>query len=212
MDIFIIITLGALLVAAGMAWYVRRSGKLEPVQHATPFLEDLDWDDYLLLIREHYVRQGFVLRENPTGGADFEIERDGHRQLVNFVDWRDGQAGEQAVREFHAMVAARKLTGGILISAGRFTSQAWQLAMSRRIDLIDGPRLRQLVEAARNEDGELTAPRVASDNESTTPRRVVLCPVCGRAMVRRFERRDGESRPYYGCVRAPDCSGRRNLA
>lgn len=210
MDIFIVITLAALLVAAGMAWYVRRGEIPDADSGWRP--ENLSREDFVLLIREHYVSQGFTLIEHPTGGADFEIERDGHRQLVDFVEGQANQVGEQAVREFHALVAGRKAHGGILVSASSFTSQARSLANHRQIDLIDGARLRQLVEAARNEDGELTVPRSVNDDESTTPRRLILCPVCGRTMVKRFERRDGQNQAYYGCVHAPQCKGRREIA
>ena len=210
MDIFIIITLAALLAAAGMAWYVRRSDTPDADRGWLP--ENLSREDFALLIREHYVRLGYSLIEHPTGGADFEIERDGHRQLVDFVEEQGSAAGEQAVREFHTLVVERKAHGGILVSASSFTSQARSLASHRNIDLIDGARLRQLVEAARNEDGELTVPRPVNEDESTSPRRLILCPVCGRTMVKRFERRDGQSRAYYGCVHAPQCKGRRDIA
>ena len=213
-DPFLIITAVALLVAVAMAWVAwrRREQVRAELLGDDRELGTLSWEDYSVLIREHFVAKGYVVRDHPFGGADFELEKRGQLLLAQCGHWRSRKVGEEQVRDFFQVIAARNAAGGYLITSGRFTPSARDAAKSRRIKLMDGARVRQLLASMQAEEGELTAPRSQQDDGATEPRRVVLCPRCGRAMLKRYERQDGESRPYYGCVRAPTCKGRREIA
>ncbi|MDX1455353.1 MAG: restriction endonuclease [Gammaproteobacteria bacterium] len=214
MDPFLIITLVALVTAivmASIAWRRREQVRAE-LLGSDREIGTLSWDDYSVLIREHFIAKGYVVREHPFGGADFELEKRGQLLLVQCGHWRSRKVGEEQVRDFFQVIAARNAAGGYLITSGRFTPSARDAAKSRRIKLMDGARVRQILVNMQSDDGDLTAPRPQQDDGATEPRRVVLCPRCGRAMLKRYERHGGESRPYYGCVRAPSCKGRRDIA
>lgn len=206
--------MGLLLAAAGIVLFLiwrrrRRSAASSFVDLAE--LRQMGWNEYSVLIADYFVREGFLVREQPTGGVDFDLVKGEQRYLAQCSQWRSRKVDENAVRELYQIMAARNAAGGYILTCGEFTPAAVKFASGKRIELINGADLRQMVEEVQQADSELTAPRAqVRDDEATAPRRVILCPRCGRSMTRRTDRVSG--RDYYGCSRYPSCRGRREIA
>lgn len=173
-------------------------------------------EDFIALVAEAYQMRGFDVipaPRNADDGIDMVL-RKGHLQnLVVTRHWQVPRVGVQVVRELAQRIDSGGADGGVVLTAGRFTSEAAAYARSRRIELIDaGPlaRMLQQARAAMQEDNWLaTRQQIGGpDFRATVPQRA--CPVCGSAMIERVERQ-GEfaGMPYWGCVRFPTCQGRR---
>jgi restriction system protein len=101
----------------------------------------LSWPEFERLIVELFKERGFdVVREAPDAdlGSSLVLTRGEERFLVQCKQWRAQQVGETVVRDLHAMVMARGASGGFVVTSGRFTRDAHQLAGGCNIELIDG--------------------------------------------------------------------------
>lgn len=125
-------------------------------------------------------------------------------------------------------MAATGATGGFVVSSGRFTEDAVAFADGRNVALIDGPKLRGLIErakaslatkgkgavpvkgpAVRPSLSPLQRPEAASpDAPMADP--VPTCPVCSRNMLLRTAQRGANAgRAFWGCPGYPGCNGTR---
>jgi restriction system protein len=92
-----------------------------------------------------------------------------------------------------------------LVTTGTFSHDAIAFASGKPIQLIDAPRLQQLVSSLRE-----AAP---DDRTAPEPTVMIRCPDCGSPMVARTARRGrfaGET--FWGCSRYPVCGGTRAVA
>ncbi|MEE8119614.1 MAG: DUF2034 domain-containing protein [Gammaproteobacteria bacterium] len=218
MSLTTLIGIGLLLASLGIAIGIfvvhrrqRTSAFLDP-----EMLRHLSWDEFEVLIAESFRRDGFVVREESGGGVDQVLEKGEEKFLVQCKHWKAKRVGAKEIRELYGIMAAHNATGSYLITAGMFSKEAILYASGKRIELIDGPRLVHLIEEAQQEDSEITDSRLGEtmyDESITQPKRVILCPRCGRNMARKTEKvNNGEERAYYGCSNFPTCKGRRDIA
>ena len=206
-----------LIVLAAGAFVVAVHRARRPSAGRTAFvdldaLRKLSWNELEILVADYFVREGFVVRDQGGKTIDFLMEKNGERWLVQCKHWRNKKIGEAEVRDVFGHVAALKARGAFLLTIGSYTKAALQFASGKRIELIDGPGLARMVEEVQQDPSEITRSRLDAvrDAERTQPRRVILCPRCGRPMARRLDRRAG--RDFYGCSRYPTCKGRREIA
>lgn len=176
-------------------------------------LRQLSWGELEILVADYFIREGFVVREQGGKAVDFVLERAGQRWLVQCKHWRARHVGEAEVRDLFGHMAATRAVGAYMLTSGRFTAAATRFGSGKRIELIDGPGLVRLIEEIQQDPSEITLSRLGAmrDAEQTQPRRVILCPRCGRPMARRRERGTA-GREFYGCSRYPTCKGRREIA
>ena len=218
MSLTTLIGIGLLLASLGIAIGIfvvhrrqRTSAFLDP-----EMVRHLSWDEFEVLIAESFRRDGFVVREDPGGGVDQVLEKGEEKFLVQCKHWKAKRVGAKEIRELYGIMAAHNATGSYLITAGMFSKEAILYASGKRIELIDGPRLVHLIEEAQQEDSDITDSRLGEtmyDESITTPKRVILCPRCGRSMSRKTEKLEGgEEHAYYGCSNFPGCKGRRDVA
>lgn len=212
--VFIGLAAAAVLVAALV---LHRRQEREPGSFVDlHVLRQLSWDELEILVADYFVREGFVLREQGGKAVDFVLEKAGRRHLVQCKHWRARKVDESAVRDLFGHMAATRANAAYLLTSGRFTNAAVRFASGRRIELVDGPGLVRMIEEVQRDPSEITQSRLDAvrDDEQTQPRRVILCPRCGRPMSRRRERGPGGSgsKDFYGCSRYPTCKGRREIA
>ncbi|HEX7031180.1 MAG TPA: restriction endonuclease [Gammaproteobacteria bacterium] len=208
------------LAAAGAllaAWLLYRRHEREPGHFVDlNVLRQLSWGELEILVADYFVREGFVLREQGGKAVDFVLEKGGQRQLVQCKHWRARRVDEAAVRDLFGHMAALRATSAYMLTGGRFSRAAVRFASGKRIELIDGAGLVRLVEEVQQDPSEITQSRLDAmrDADQTQPRRVILCPRCGRPMSRRQERGQAGNggRAFYGCSRYPTCKGRREIA
>lgn len=112
-------------------------------------LNEMSWQEFEMLVGEHFRRQGFqVSRQEgtgPDGGADLVLKNRGETYLVQCKHWKSYKVGVQPVRELYGVMAARGAAGGYVVTPGVFTDEALEFTKGLNIELIDGRKLRQLI-------------------------------------------------------------------
>jgi len=193
-----------LFVACISALNTFRKGKLLEGQNSAASLQKISWQEFEELVGEAYRRKGYAVTEcgggGPDGGVDLELRRGGEILLVQCKHYRMTKVGVKVVRELYGVVAAENATGGIVISSGTFTQEAYDFAKGKPIELLNGSKLLGLI-------GEVQA----------LPRKVVQktqepndnqCPLCGSKMVLRTAKKGpAAGQKFWGCSRFPKCRG-----
>lgn len=159
-------------------------GRVLDTQRDLSTTRTLSWSDFELLVGELFRRQGYVVQERggrgPDGGVDLFLRKDGQKTIVQCKHWKAQQIGASVVRELLGAMVAERANKGILVSSGRFTTEALEFARGKAIEMMDGEALNALVPIARkNLDKKL------SPSRSESARAPGTCPKCSSEMVRR---------------------------
>lgn len=135
--------------------------------------------------------------DGPDGGVDLVLNRGAEKVLVQCKQWRAMKVGVGTVRELYGVMAAEGAAAGVVVTSGRFTSEAIEFASGRNVQLIEGDELRRMIREAKG--ARTVAPSVAP---STDAKPTGGCPQCGGPMVRRMAKRGANvGQSFYGCSR-----------
>jgi len=179
-------------------------------------IRDLSWEDFERYVAEAYRRRGFDVERtgSPAGdaGIDIILRKDDSTILVQCKHWKVRKVGVRPVRELLGVVASQGANAGVLVTSGRFTSEAQEFGKGNPIQLIDGQSLATLIgSVGTGENSKARAPKEADLGAATvSAQSTPTCPQCGGQMVRRTARRGaraGES--FWGCKSYPNCRGTR---
>ena len=201
-----------LLVSAGAQVVRRKHGDRKLNQLATSSVSDplaaLSWQDFESVIGALYRRKGFNVTATETGadgGVDLVLHRGDETVLVQCKHWRTRDVGVAIVRELYGVVSARRASGGVLVTGGRFTQDAQEFAKGTNVELIDGDSLRSQVRLKFGEDVDTVV--------RTTAPTLPPCPQCGGGMIKRVAKRGvNKGKAFLGCSRYPECRGTRPVS
>jgi len=174
-------------------------------------LNEMNWKDFERLVSEYYRRSGFqVTREGgngPDGGVDLVLRNNGEMHLVQCKQWKAFKVGVQPVREFYGVMAARGAAGGYFVTSGVYTVEAQTFVQGLNVELIDGSKLRKMIDVARKKPMASTI-----QNESQQAAVAPVCPKCGSEMKKRVARQGNNAgKEFWGCIAFPKCNGIRPL-
>ena len=117
-------------------------------------VEAMNRDEFGQLVREGFRLQGFDIREEGRGtaaaGMDLVLSRGKDTFLVQCEHWRASKVGVEVVRDMHGAMATHGAAGGFVVTSGQFTEAARDFAEGRSVRLVDGGRLRGLLQQARD--------------------------------------------------------------
>jgi len=221
------------LGGAGMsAWRrkVRQSLVADVTQSkSTDVLDGMSWREFEMLVGEGFRLQGYQVAETGGGGADGGVDlvltkpgkNGGEKFLVQCKRWRAFKVGVDVVRELYGVMAARGATGGFVVTSGRFTAEAISFASGRNVNLVDGPKLHELIQQAKA--GTFRSPARASNPAATrpapasppsaAPMQAPSCPLCSSPMAQRTAKRGANAgSEFWGCTDYPACRGTRPIA
>lgn len=153
-------------------------------------------EDFHQLITEFFIRNGFAVDPVPAGlgdGVDLMLRKNGKLFVAQHRHWREIRVGVPMVREQHTVMQAARANGVYVITSGEFTYKAILYAEDKNISLIDGSKLRRLVNRAPG-----------TDKQEQDSERAPLCPLCGAEMLIRT----GTEQRFWSCSNYPKCSGR----
>lgn len=196
--------LAALVLAYTMVGIWRRAVDRRSFD-ATDDPARLTWSQFERLIAEFYRRKGVTVtpRGGPTsdGGVDLSLtDATGDRTIVQCKHWKSRHVGVKPLRELWGVLSDEKADGAIFITSGSFSTDAVAFAQGKRLELIDGPRLRAVIAAVK---GIREAASVAEPGPTAT---VPRCPRCGSSMVLRTAKRGTHSgEQFWGCSTYPVC-------
>jgi len=190
---------------------------------ASDALDGVSWREFEMLVGEGFRLQGYQVVETGGGGADGGVDlvlskpgkNGGEKFLVQCKQWRAYKVGVDVVRELYGVMAARGATGGFVVTSGRFTDEAISFASGRNVTLIDGPKLRGLLQQARASASSSAPARPATQSPAQTKTELAespTCPMCSKAMVRRTAKRGANAGvEFWGCTGYPACRGTRSI-
>ena len=206
-----------LAFAAGAArslWSVLRGGEETPAKAALrlkldtrrwnpELLKQLEWRRFEEVCAAYYEALGCTVRLSGAGtaaGVDIVIHDKAAttHSIARCKAWDAYRVGPRAVRELRRAMDAAKIADGMLLTSGRFTYDAVNLAAQEGIRLIDGPALLEKI-AALAPDKALALLQFATQGDFLSP----TCPFCSIKMISRQSTRDG--RKYWGCRNYPAC-------
>jgi len=175
-------------------------------------LNDMSWSDFERLVSEYYRRKGFqVTREGgngPDGGIDLVLRQGNETYLVQCKQWKAFKVGVQPVREFYGVMSSRGVAGGYFVTSGEYTDDAKAFAQGLNITLIDGRKLREMIDVAGKYGTAAVAPPTSTRTETASP----VCPKCNSEMKRRVARQGANAgKEFWGCVAYPKCNGIRPI-
>ncbi len=173
---------------------------------STDDLAGLTWKQFEGYVGEFYRRRGFTVTARggaeSDGGVDLILAgASGERVIVQCKHWKHRNVGVRPLRELWGVMSDEKSDGAVFITSHSFTPDAIAFAAGKRLELIDGPRLRTLIAAMKRLDAAEVAP-------TTDRTQVPRCPRCGSPMVLRTAKHGvkfGEK--FWGCSTYPACKG-----
>lgn len=177
-------------------------------------LEKYSWQEFELLIGEHFRRQGYSVEETAggaDGGVDLILRRNGEKYLVQCKQWKAYKVGVKIVRELLGVMVGVGATGGFVLTSGEYTKDAVLFAGSNKIVLLDGKALKQIMKTQSRQtvaSSNIPAIPLSQSEISSLPveRQQHICPKCGNAMVLRVARQGKKAgEKFWGCSKYPAC-------
>jgi restriction system protein len=192
-------------MAALSAYHAWRKGELLDSQTSIDSIRSLPWKDFELLVSEAYRRKGYSVEERgaggPDGGVDLVLRKDNQMTYVQCKHWRNESVGVSIVRELYGVMAAERANRGIVVTSGGYTPDALDFARGNPLELIDGPRLVQLISDVQRKTSGL--PGKSEDMQ---------CPQCGSSMILRTAKHGHTiGKQFWGCTQYPQCRATRSI-
>lgn len=156
-------------------------------------LQDLSWQDFEFLLSEWFKKQGYSTELTGGGGADggidIKLHKDNQLYLVQCKHYKAWKVSVNVVRELYGVMTAEKALGGFIVTSGRFTNEAYAFVQGKQIELVDGPKLVEILDSNSIQNTEVLETK--SD----------VCPQCGSKLVER----KGKYGKFLGCSSYPKC-------
>jgi restriction system protein len=169
----------------------------------------LTWSQFERLMAEFYRRKGATVtpRGGPIadGGVDLNLTYpSGERLIVQCKHWKNRHVGVKPLRELWGVLDDERADGAIFVISGSFTAEALAFARGKRLELIDGRKLRGMMAEVKRT--QAPAPVAEAAPTASAP----LCPRCESPMVLRIARRGANAgEQFWGCSTYPNCQGTR---
>ncbi|MBJ9989272.1 restriction endonuclease [Paenibacillus sp. S28] len=110
--------------------------------------------DFEKLIYNLFVKLGFraqITKASGDGGIDIIANYDGllfkGKYLIQCKRWK-GKVGEPEIRDLYGTVISENALKGILVTTSSFTRQAEEFSKGKNLELIDGAKLKELLNAS----------------------------------------------------------------
>ncbi len=129
---------------------LRKARAVSPNLMIAP-LTSLSRQQFDMLLTQAFRQRGYVIGEVPVGqrsaqgSVDLVLRKSGEYFLVHSKAWRVALVEVTAVRELDQAMRAQHAAGGFVVTSGSFTREAMGFASGRKIQLIDGRTLRDML-------------------------------------------------------------------
>lgn len=105
----------------------------------------LSWPEFARLLEDAFQRDGHVVKRLSGAEADFELLKVGRISLVSGRRWKVARTGVEPLRNLVADQEKRDAHDCIYVVAGELTDNARKYAAEKRIRLMQGAELTQLL-------------------------------------------------------------------
>jgi len=118
----------------------------EAVELSPENVSKLSWRQVQNLLAEAYRRRGYGVKPMTSDvPADFVLDKDGEKTVVNCKHWQVWEVGEHPLRELYGYTTGLGAKRAVMVTTGRFSQRAIGFADSHNLRLIDGRGIRDLV-------------------------------------------------------------------
>jgi restriction system protein len=172
-------------------------------QWSLELLKELEWRRFEELCAAYYQALGFhtAIEGIGDGGVDIVLKlppAERVHSVARCKAWDAYRVGVKSVKELRATATAARIDEAVLLTSGRFTQEALDLAAKERIEMIDGKGLLQKLSALPPEKSAALL-KFATTGDFLTP----TCPRCSVKMESRKSTKGG--RKFWGCRNYPQC-------
>jgi restriction system protein len=193
--------------AASADWAMGSVKMTAPVVWTLDLLISLEWKRFETVCNEYLKEIGYNAKETrigADGGVDIVVRKSGMEKPLAIVQckaWSKQKVGVKPVRELFGLMAAEQVINGMFITTGDYTSEALEFARGKKLKLITGRKLLEVIRKLPPER-RVRLLSLATEGDFTTP----TCPRCGIKMtVRQSSKGRGAGGKFWGCVRYPKC-------
>ena len=118
------------------AWRQRDKPSPERVSMALDQLAQMPWKQFLPIMEQAFVQQGFTVTQLNSNAADLQLEKLGRVTLVSCKRWKAATLGVEVLRELKAMQVSQEASYSACISLSLPTGVALKFAKENAIQLI----------------------------------------------------------------------------
>ncbi|HTH44332.1 MAG TPA: restriction endonuclease [Oxalicibacterium sp.] len=133
------------IVGAIAAWRQFRAPSPAYVERRLQVFRALSWQQFSDGVEQALLRDSFVVTRLAQASADFSIVSGERKGLVTCRRWKAPTTGVEPLRELHQAVLAGDGQECIYLTTGSFTPNAIEFAAERKIRLVHGAALVQLL-------------------------------------------------------------------
>ena len=118
------------------AWRQRDKPSPERVSMALDQLAQMSWKQFLPIMEQAFVQQGFTVTQLNSNAADLQLEKLGRVTLVSCKRWKAATLGVEILRDLKAMQVSQEASYSACISLSLPTGVALKFAKENAIQLI----------------------------------------------------------------------------
>ena len=118
------------------AWRQRDKPSPERVSMALDQLAQMPWKQFLPIMEQAFVQQGFTVSQLNSNAADLQLEKLGRVTLVSCKRWKAATLGVEVLRDLKAMQISEEASYSACISLSLPTGVALKFAKENAIQLI----------------------------------------------------------------------------
>jgi restriction system protein len=118
------------------AWRQRDKPSPERVSKALDQLAQMPWKQFLPIMEQAFVQQGFTVTQLNSNAADLQLEKLGRVTLVSCKRWKAATLGVEVLRDLKAMQVSQEASYSACISLSLPTGVALKFAKENAIQLI----------------------------------------------------------------------------
>ena len=118
------------------AWRQRNKPSPERVSMALDQLAQMPWKQFLPIMEQAFVQQGFSVTQLNSNAADLQLEKLGRVTLVSCKRWKAATLGVEVLRDLKAMQVSQEASYSACISLSLPTGVALKFAKENAIQLI----------------------------------------------------------------------------
>lgn len=152
------------------------------------------------LMLEFFEKNGFTIIDIPStlgDGVDCMMRKGEKTYITQYRYWREQRIDLSIIRQQHTIMQVAKAHGVYVVTTGEFSYKALKFAEDKQISLIDGLKLRRMV---NNSSSHHTVPETESSPS---------CPECGAEMfIKTGSAGGGIGKRFWGCSKYPKCNGK----
>jgi len=136
------------VIACVVAWREIRRPRGARLDRALAELREMAWEEFADALQAAYRKAGYAVKRI-EGAADFELEKSGQVALLSARRWKAAVTGVEPLRELTAARDGRGAGDCLYASTGGMTDKARAFCAERKVKVVEGDELVQLVRPTR---------------------------------------------------------------